>query len=50
MKADVNLSTVSRVVSGLEFPGAKHQKRIAETLGITLHELGELLDPDRKAA
>ena len=48
--AGVNLPIISRIVSGREIPGAKHQKRIADTLGISLRELGELLNPDKKAA
>jgi transcriptional regulator with XRE-family HTH domain len=48
--AGVNLPIISRIVSGREIPGAKHQKRIADTLGISLRELGELLNADKKVA
>ena len=42
-KMKVDLARISKVVSGYEFPGPKLQRKIAETLGITLNELKELL-------
>ena len=48
-KIGISMPIISRVVSGLEFPGATHQKKIAGALGLTLRELGELLNPDRQA-
>jgi plasmid maintenance system antidote protein VapI len=49
-KIGVSVSRVSRVVSGWELPGAELQKSIADTLGITLSDLAELLNPNREAA
>jgi len=43
-KMRVDLARISKVVSGYEFPGPKLQRKMAETLGITLSELKELLN------
>jgi len=45
----INSPILSRVVSGWEIPTAEQQKSIAGALGITLRELGELLNPDKEA-
>ncbi len=40
---DTDLPRISRIVSGWEIPGPHLQQNMAEGLGITLHELKELL-------
>ena len=43
IKAKIDLTRLSRIVSGWELPGPGLQRKMSETLGITLSDLKELL-------